>query len=154
MPPPSTPVLDDNTVKCWGGNSVGSLGLGDVLNRGTGPDEMGDNLPAVDLAFGTGSGAVSNVFAGRFHTCVSGTDGGLACFGLNAGGQLGAGTDETNVGDDPDEVAGLSSINLGAEEAAAVVAAPGDGLALQTISPTPAPTAEKPTMPVSERDPA
>ncbi|CBJ48599.1 Tyrosine kinase, EPH (ephrin) receptor family [Ectocarpus siliculosus] len=143
----SCAVLDDHTVKCWGGNSVGSLGLGDILNRGTAPGEMGDNLPDVDLDFGTGAGSVSNVFAGRFHTCVSGTEGGLVCFGLNTGGQLGAGTDESSIGDEPGEVAALSSISLGTDEVAAVVAAPGEGLALQTISPTPAPTAERLTTP-------
>jgi alpha-tubulin suppressor-like RCC1 family protein len=41
--------LDDDSVKCWGDNEFGKLGLGDTENRGDEPGEMGDNLPAVDL---------------------------------------------------------------------------------------------------------
>lgn len=115
---------------------MGSLGLGDLLDRGTSPGEMGDNLPAVDLTFGAGLGAVSNIFAGRFHTCVSGTEGGLACFGLNVGGQLGSGNDETNIGDQPGEVEKLTSIDLGAGEVVSIPDAPGLAVALETISPT------------------
>ena len=58
------------------------------MTRGAEPDEMGDNLAPVQLTFGPGNGAVSNAFAGTFHTCVSGSEGGLACFGLNFGGQV------------------------------------------------------------------
>jgi cysteine-rich repeat protein len=43
-------VLDDYTVKCWGGNgSYGTLGLGDIQARGDSVDEMGDNLPTLLL---------------------------------------------------------------------------------------------------------
>ncbi|HMA91807.1 MAG TPA: hypothetical protein VKP30_03930, partial [Polyangiaceae bacterium] len=44
-------LLDDHTVKCWGGNKAGALGLGDTEDRGDEPGEMGDALPTVDLAF-------------------------------------------------------------------------------------------------------
>ncbi len=39
----------ENRIKCWGGNSLGDLGLGDVKHRGDNPGEMGDFLPYVDL---------------------------------------------------------------------------------------------------------
>ncbi|MFP2934515.1 hypothetical protein ACLESO_57285, partial [Pyxidicoccus sp. 3LG] len=42
-------TLDDGSVKCWGDNTSGVLGLGDRMNRGDGPGEMGDALPAVEL---------------------------------------------------------------------------------------------------------
>jgi alpha-tubulin suppressor-like RCC1 family protein len=42
-------LLDDSAVKCWGLNSEGQLGLGDALDRGDEPGEMGDALPALDL---------------------------------------------------------------------------------------------------------
>jgi hypothetical protein len=42
-------VLDDGSLKCWGGNQQGTLGLGDTRDRGTARGDMGDNLPAVDL---------------------------------------------------------------------------------------------------------
>jgi hypothetical protein len=47
--------LDNGTVKFWGRNNVGQLGLiggngGAASNIGDASDEMGDNLPAVDLS--------------------------------------------------------------------------------------------------------
>lgn len=78
--------------------------------------------------------------ANRYHTCVSGSTGGLACFGINNGGQLGAETDETALGDDPNEVEDIGAIQLGAGLRLADQPAPGEGIALETISPTPAPT--------------
>jgi alpha-tubulin suppressor-like RCC1 family protein len=41
--------LDDGSVKCWGLNGNGQLGLGDAQDRGDGPGEMGAALPAVQL---------------------------------------------------------------------------------------------------------
>eukprot|EP01083_Nonionella_stella_P047849 128060_1 len=38
-----------NTVKCWGKNDDGALGLGDTTNRGDVANTMGDNLLEVDL---------------------------------------------------------------------------------------------------------
>mmetsp|Transcript_32509 Transcript_32509/g.81931 ORF Transcript_32509/g.81931 Transcript_32509/m.81931 type:complete len:95 (+) Transcript_32509:232-516(+) len=42
-------ILDDDSVKCWGHNDNGQLGLGDRFDRGDDEDEMGDKLPRVDL---------------------------------------------------------------------------------------------------------
>ena len=42
-------LLDDGSVKCWGGNTRGQLGIGDNIARGDDPCEMGDDLPAVNL---------------------------------------------------------------------------------------------------------
>ena len=41
-------ILSNNyKLKCWGQGYM--LGYGDTTNRGDGPNEMGDNLPYVDL---------------------------------------------------------------------------------------------------------
>ena len=42
-------VLDNNTGKCWGGGASGRLGTGNQNDRGDQPDELGDNLAAIDL---------------------------------------------------------------------------------------------------------
>ena len=42
-------LLDDRSVKCWGYNESGQLGLGDGVNRGTQLGQMGDNLPRVPV---------------------------------------------------------------------------------------------------------
>lgn len=42
-------LLDNNTVKCRGYNAYGALGQGDKSNRGDDPNEMGANLPAINL---------------------------------------------------------------------------------------------------------
>lgn len=44
-------LLDDGTVKCWGFNAYGQLGLGDAISRGDAPGELGDQLPALSLTF-------------------------------------------------------------------------------------------------------
>ena len=44
-------LLDDDTVKCWGFNKLGNLGLGNTNHRGDNSGEMGDDLPILD--FGT-----------------------------------------------------------------------------------------------------
>ena len=42
-------LLDNDTLKCWGFNMSGQLGLGDTSGRGSAGGQMGDSLPAVDV---------------------------------------------------------------------------------------------------------
>jgi alpha-tubulin suppressor-like RCC1 family protein len=84
-------LLDNGVTKCWGANWVGQLGLGDTVNRGDVPNQMGDNLPAVD--FGTGRTAVT-LAAGSSHTCAILDNSSVKCWGYNPYGQLGLGDTE------------------------------------------------------------
>jgi E3 ubiquitin-protein ligase HERC3 len=42
-------ILDNDDVKCWGGNTYGQLGQGDKNSRGGAPSSVGDNLLPVKL---------------------------------------------------------------------------------------------------------
>jgi len=114
----SCALLDDGSVKCWGANDSGQLGLGDTDARGTGANQMGDDLPAVNL--GTGRTAIA-ITAGGFHTCAILDDHELKCWGSNDSGQLGLGdtdargTGAEQMGDD------LPAVSLGTDGSAAVI---------------------------------
>ena len=83
-------VLDNASLKCFGYNRDGLLGLGTDDERvGDFPEEMGDALPAVDL--GTGRTAVS-VSLGFFHTCALLDNAQVKCWGGNGDGSLGLAT--------------------------------------------------------------
>lgn len=113
-------ILNDETVKCWGANDVGQLGLGDTLRRGDEPNEMGDALPAVDL--GTGKRAVE-LSLGAGFTCALLNDGNVKCWGDNGVGQLGLG-DTSHRGDEPNEMGdALPAVDLGAGKPAVAVVA-------------------------------
>jgi alpha-tubulin suppressor-like RCC1 family protein len=79
-------ILADGSVKCWGRNDLGQLGIGTIEDMA---DEAGElaALPAVDL--GTGRTAVA-IDAG-WHTCALLDNGGVKCWGRNASGELGQG---------------------------------------------------------------
>lgn len=106
----SCAVLDDASVKCWGGNSYGQLGQGDREHRGDGDGELGDALPSINL--GQGARAVA-IAAGAFHSCALLDDGSVRCWGNGSSGQLGQGN-TLHLGDDPGELGDeLPPIDLG-----------------------------------------
>ena len=79
-------ILNDDTVKCWGINE-GQLGYGDSDQvRGDNINEMGDDLPVVDL--GTGK-TVKQVATGEKHVCAILNDDTVKCWGKANYGQLG-----------------------------------------------------------------
>jgi alpha-tubulin suppressor-like RCC1 family protein len=116
-------ILDDRSLRCWGHNNNGQLGLGDRDNRGDEPGEMGRTLPAVNL--GRDRYATS-VAAGRAHTCAILDDGSVKCWGASGSGQLGAGDRRTRgaqrgeMGDD------LPAVDLGASRRATAISTKGN----------------------------
>lgn len=90
-------LFSDGRIKCWGANTSGQLGLEDTSNRGDNPNEMGANLPFVDLGAGV---EVLQIAVGNTHTCVLTTDRRVKCWGGNVAGQLGLG-DTQPRGDSP-----------------------------------------------------
>ncbi len=103
-------ILDDDTVKCWGANTNGQLGLENTNTYGNAANQMGDNLPIVNL--GTNRKAKS-LSAGAQHTCAILDNDTLKCWGQNSYGQLGrnntirAGNTAGSMGD------ALAPLNLG-----------------------------------------
>lgn len=93
-------VLTGGSVKCWGWNYLGQLGLGDEENRGDNGNEMGEALPAVDLV--APAVRLAQGYSGAFN-CAILSGGELKCWGHNDLGQLGLG-DEENRGDEPGEM--------------------------------------------------
>ena len=81
-------VLDNGQLKCWGAGAAGTLGLGDAIDRGSAPGQMGANLPAVSLGPGR---TVRQVGIGTQHVCTPLDDGALKCWGNSYYGALGLG---------------------------------------------------------------
>lgn len=107
-------LLDDLTVKCWGANTSGLLGLGDARPRGGLPGEMGGALPAVNAAPGR---TLSALAAGNDHTCVLFQDGNVKCWGLNIDGRLGLGDVAPRGGSPAEMGTGLPVVDLGGRTA-------------------------------------
>jgi hypothetical protein len=81
-------VLDDGTVKCWGWNYYGQLGIGS--------NSTNTNTPSGPIDFGDGRTAMQ-ISAGGYHTCAILDDGTVKCWGYNYFGQLGIGSNNTNT---------------------------------------------------------
>jgi alpha-tubulin suppressor-like RCC1 family protein len=106
-------LLENDTLKCWGSNGAGELGLGDGEIRGDEPTDMGDNLPVVDLG---GNRTPIDLTTGAQQTCVVFSNDSVACWGWNPYGQLGLGHTETR-GDDPGEMGNnLELVDVGERE--------------------------------------
>jgi alpha-tubulin suppressor-like RCC1 family protein len=103
-------LMSDGRVKCWGANSSGQLGIGEWTNRGDDADELGDELPSVNLGF-----EVEDLCAGASYSCALSTGGAVKCWGDNEFGQLGQG-DTANRGGVGDELGDtLPAIDLGGD---------------------------------------
>ncbi len=104
-------VLDSGSLKCWGRNNLGQLGLEDRSDRGLSPNQMGDQLPAVKLGAGR---TASEVACGYAFTCARLDDGSVKCWGSNANGVLGQGVTAADIGGGPNQMGdALAPIALG-----------------------------------------
>eukprot|EP00971_Amphidinium_carterae_P329433 6461880-Amphidinium_carterae.1 len=64
---------------CFGWGNGGALGYEDTYSRGWAPSNMGNNLPAVDVGFA--SGTLVDVVAKSSGTCVQHDSGAIKCWG-------------------------------------------------------------------------
>ena len=103
-------LLDDSTMKCWGYNDVGQLGMGNTANLGDSAAEQGDNMPTVNV--GTNR-TVKKIYAGFSNTCALLDTGAMKCWGYNERGALADGT-TTHKGDAENEMGdNLATLNFG-----------------------------------------
>ena len=114
----SCALLDNASVKCWGRNLYGQLGIDNSTNMGNDSGEMAQ-LTSINL--GTGRTATA-IEGGDFHTCALLDNASVKCWGKNLYGQLGI-DNSTHMGDDSGEMAQLTSINLGTGRTATAIAA-------------------------------
>ena len=97
-------LLSSGSVKCWGGNHNGQLGLGHRNSDSAGYERLASRIP---IKFPEGT--IDKVVAGSFFTCVLMKNRFVRCWGDNSQGQLGLGHRQI-IGDDelPSSVPALS----------------------------------------------
>jgi alpha-tubulin suppressor-like RCC1 family protein len=88
-------VLGSGSVRCWGSNFAGQLGIGSQSDLGAPAEVTGFPAP------------VQRIAAGEAHSCALTQSGAVLCWGSNAAGQLGDGTLTGRTS--PTSVSGLSS---------------------------------------------
>ncbi len=106
-------AVSGSTLKCWGSNISGQLGLG---------SNAGSNVNSLTAVASQVTGA-SSVAAGKNTTCAVVTGGAVKCFGANDGGQVGKAGGLNAYEPAPVQVPGLSGIvqvALGDEHACAL----------------------------------
>jgi alpha-tubulin suppressor-like RCC1 family protein len=104
-------------LKCWGTNYAGILGIGSTEPKGSSLNELGINLPVVQITPTLGSDPVVAVEAGTLHTCALLRSGGVKCWGDSANGRLAQPILAPLLGriaDAPDELSSLPTIDFGA----------------------------------------
>ncbi|MCH2534680.1 MAG: hypothetical protein MK008_09595 [Bdellovibrionales bacterium] len=94
-------ILSDQSVKCWGANTYGMLGIeSSVSELGDDINDMGDNWESVKFGttgFLSNKPAVKKVVGSRYSYCALFENEKIKCWGYNRYGQLGY-EDETDRG--------------------------------------------------------
>jgi len=90
---PKCATMSDDSLRCWGTNEYGQLGLGHMETIGDSEDPVEEDPIAID-------GRVLKVARGvsEHHACALIEGGAVRCWGKNESGQLGLGHQE-NLGD-------------------------------------------------------
>ncbi len=104
-------LINDGSIKCWGQNNVGQLGIGSVSGSVSTPSLVSGISTATSIAAGYNN-----------HACAIISGGTVKCWGSNTYGQLG---NNSNVNSSsPVDVIGVSnatSLSLGYEHSCAVI---------------------------------
>lgn len=92
-------LFDTGSIKCWGVNASGQLGIGSSNPVGAAPGQMGAALATTDVG-----GPARMLSAGYAHTCALLDGGVVKCWGENQFGELGLGALRDRRGDEPGEM--------------------------------------------------
>jgi Regulator of chromosome condensation (RCC1) repeat/Bacterial Ig-like domain (group 2) len=112
----TTCALLQGGILCWGENTHGQLGNGTTVDSST--PVLVSNVPSL-------TSGVIGVAVGGGHACTLLSDGMVACWGDNAGGQLGNGTTvDSSVPVYASNVTNATAISLGGAHSCAVLASP------------------------------
>ena len=101
-------ILSDGSVKCWGRNQFGQLGIGTTINT---------NTPTTVNTLGAGRSVISLALAWD-STCALLDDGSVKCWGKREHGQLGDGSSIGQISSPPN-----SAISFGAGRTAKMITA-------------------------------
>lgn len=104
-------LLVNGTVKCFGSNASGNLGLNHANAVGSASDSMA-TLSPINFGSGVRIRQLQTFSTSQSHYCAITDQGDVKCWGDNTYGQLGL--DHTDSqGDDSGEMLTLASVNLG-----------------------------------------
>jgi alpha-tubulin suppressor-like RCC1 family protein len=103
-------ILDNNSLKCWGYNATGALGIGNTT------DQLSPPATAVNLGTGRTAKAVATK---SLHTCAWLDNDAVKCWGDNSSGQLGL-ENTTNL-----LAPASNGVNLGTSQTVIAIAAGG-----------------------------
>ena len=97
-------LLNAGTVRCWGNGGLGRLGYGNLAT-------IGDNETPASAGDVNVGGTVTQITAGKHHTCALLDTGAVRCWGYGIGGRVGYG----NVNDigDNEAPATAGDVNVG-----------------------------------------
>lgn len=97
-------LMQDSTVKCWGSNENGQIGVGGNIGS-----QAAAFNPTPVASYTTPANA-SSIATGARHTCVLTTAGTVSCFGKNDFGQIGRDPSTVPDSQTPQTVAGLTNV--------------------------------------------
>lgn len=95
----------EGTAWCWGANTFGQIGDGTSV-----PASSGRLVPTQVVVTGLAGAHFLEISAGGNHTCGRASDGTVWCWGRNASGQLGDGTQVNRL--TPTQISGIGALSM------------------------------------------
>jgi len=101
-----------NSIQCWGDNTFGQLGTGDLHRRGDAPGHDPVDVPFAGAQASGAPHSVVRIAVGAFHTCALLENNVVNCWGYNGNGELGLGDARNRGGVRTDLGDGMKPVDL------------------------------------------